>query len=233
MTLMIGKHSVVSIHYTLKDDEGEVMDSSEGREPLAYLHGENNLIPGLESELQGKTAGSRFATVIEPKDAYGEVNDDFIQTLNKQMFQGVEDIQPGMTFIAQGEGGQQRQVRVMEIEGENVTIDANHPMAGKTLHFDVEVVDVREATPQEIEHGHVHFPRTRSLAYDCIQISPALFLHDPSAGRPSAWHRSDLSFRTAGLSSIFWPCPRNRPNRIHPGRWRFSWAAGRAMRPSQ
>ncbi|MEZ5490615.1 MAG: peptidylprolyl isomerase [Gammaproteobacteria bacterium] len=153
---MIGKHSVVSIHYTLKDDEGQVMDSSEGREPLAYLHGENNLIPGLESELQGKTVGSRFETIIEPKDAYGETNDELVQTIGKQMFQGVEEIEPGMTFIAQGEGGQQRQVRVVEVDEENVTIDANHPMAGKTLHFDVEVVEVREATPQEIEHGHVH-----------------------------------------------------------------------------
>jgi len=156
MTLMIGKHSVVSIHYTLKDDDGQVMDTSEGREPLAYLHGENNLIPGLESELQGKTTGAKFQATIEPKDAYGEINDEFIQTINKQMFQGVDDIQPGMTFIAQGEGGQQRQVRVVEVEGDDVTIDANHPMAGKTLHFDVEVVEVREATPQEVEHGHVH-----------------------------------------------------------------------------
>lgn len=156
MTLMIGKHSVVSIHYTLKDDEGQVMDSSDGREPLAYLHGENNLIPGLESELQGKTVGSKFETTIEPKDAYGEVSDELVQTIGKQMFQGVEEIEPGMTFIAQGEGGQQRQVRVVEVDEENVTIDANHPMAGKILHFDVEVVNVREATPQEVEHGHVH-----------------------------------------------------------------------------
>jgi len=156
MTLMIGKHSVVSIHYTLRDDAGEVMDSSEGREPLAYLHGENNLIPGLESELQGKTAGAKFQATIEPKDAYGEINEDFIQTISRQMFQGVENVEPGMTFVAQGEGGHQRQVRVVEVEGDDVTIDANHPMAGKTLHFDVEVMEVREATPQELEHGHVH-----------------------------------------------------------------------------
>lgn len=156
MTLMIGKHSVVSIHYTLKDDAGEVMDSSEGREPLAYLHGANNLIPGLENELQGKTTGARFQATIEPKDAYGDINEEFVQTISKQMFQGAEEIQPGMTFIAQGEGGQQRQVRVVEVDGDDVTIDANHPMAGKTLHFDVEVVEVREATPQELEHGHVH-----------------------------------------------------------------------------
>ncbi|MBT8147469.1 MAG: peptidylprolyl isomerase [Gammaproteobacteria bacterium] len=154
--MMIGKHSVVSIHYTLKDDEGEVMDSSEGREPLAYLHGANNLIPGLESELQGKTAGAAFQATIEPKDAYGEINEEFVQKISKEMFQGADEIQPGMTFIAQGEGGQQRQVRVVEVEGDDVTIDANHPMAGKTLHFDVEIVEVREATPQELEHGHVH-----------------------------------------------------------------------------
>ncbi len=156
MTLMIGKHSVVSIHYTLRDEEGEVMDSSEGKEPLAYLHGENNLIPGLENELQGKTAGAKFQATIAPGDAYGEVNDEFIQTIDKQMFQGAESIEPGMTFVAQGQGGQQRQVRVVKVEGDDVTIDANHPMAGKTLHFDVEVVEVREATPQELEHGHVH-----------------------------------------------------------------------------
>jgi len=156
MTLMIGKHSVVSIHYTLKDDEGEVMDSSDGREPLAYLHGANNLIPGLESELQGKTSGASFQVTIEPKDAYGELSEELVQTISKEMFQGAEEITPGMTFIAQGEGGQQRQVRVVEVEGDDVKIDANHPMAGKTLHFDVEVVEVREATPQELEHGHVH-----------------------------------------------------------------------------
>jgi FKBP-type peptidyl-prolyl cis-trans isomerase SlyD len=153
---MIGKHSVVSIHYTLKDDAGEVMDSSEGKDPLAYLHGENNLIPGLESELQGKVTGAKFVASIEAKDAYGDINEDFIQTIDRQMFQGVESIEPGMTFMAQGEGDQQRQVRVVEVEGDDVTIDANHPMAGKTLHFDVEVVEVREATEQEIQHGHVH-----------------------------------------------------------------------------
>ena len=156
MTLMIGKHSVVSIHYTLKEDAGEVMDSSEGAEPLVYLHGENNLIPGLESELQGKVTGAKFVATIAAKDAYGEVSEEFVQTIKKDMFQDVDSVEVGMTFVSQGEGGQQRQVRVTTVEGEEVTIDANHPMAGKTLHFDVEVVAVREATDQETEHGHVH-----------------------------------------------------------------------------
>lgn len=156
MTLMIGKNSVVSLHYTLKNDDGDVMDSSEGKAPLQYLHGNNNLIQGLEDELSGKTSGAKFDATIPAENAYGERREDFIQVINKEMFQGVENIEPGMTFVAQGEGGAQRQVRVTEVEGDDVTIDANHPMAGMTLHFEVEVVDVREGTEQEIENGHVH-----------------------------------------------------------------------------
>jgi len=156
MTLMIGKNNVVSIHYTLKDEAGEVLDSSEGKPPLQYLHGANNLVPGLEQELQGKSTGAKFETSIPPEHGYGERNEDFVQTIQKDMFQGVDAVEPGMTFVAQGEGGAERQVRVTEVDGEEVTIDANHPMAGMTLNFEVEVVDVREGTDQEIEHGHVH-----------------------------------------------------------------------------
>lgn len=155
MSLMIGKNAVVDIHYTLKNDEGQVMDSSEGRDPLSYLHGANNLIPGLEKELEGKATGATFQTSIPPSEAYGESNPEMVQTINKEMFQGVENIEPGMAFTAQGPQGQQ-QVVVTKVDGDEVTVDANHPMAGKTLHFDVEVVNVREATEEEIEHGHVH-----------------------------------------------------------------------------
>ena len=155
MTLMIGKNAVVSIHYTLKDDEGQVMDSSSGGEPLTYLHGANNLIPGLEKELDGKTAGQNFEATIPPGQAYGETNPALVQTIDKEMFQGVDKIEPGMAFTAQGPQGQQ-QIMVTAVDGDQVTIDANHPMAGKTLHFDVEVVSVRDATEQELEHGHVH-----------------------------------------------------------------------------
>ena len=156
MTLMIGPNSVVSMHYTLKNDDGDVMDSSEGKPPMVYLHGANNLIPGLEAELTGKTSGATFNASIEPAQAYGEFNESLIQTISKSMFQGVDSIEVGMSFVAQGEGGAQQQVRVTEVSGDDVTIDANHPLAGLTLHFDVEVVEVREATAQEIEHGHVH-----------------------------------------------------------------------------
>lgn len=155
MSLMIGKNSVVSIHYTLKDDEGQVVDSSEGREPLSYLHGADNLIPGLEKELEGKTAGQTFTATVPPEEAYGEPNPEMVQTISRDMFQGVDQIEPGMAFTAQGPQGQQ-QIVVTEVDGDDITIDANHPMAGKTLHFEVEVADVRDATEEEREHGHVH-----------------------------------------------------------------------------
>lgn len=155
MSLMIGKNAVVDIHYTLKNDDGQVMDSSEGRDPLSYLHGANNLIPGLEKELEGKAAGATFKASIPPSEAYGESNPAMIQTISKDMFQGVDNVEPGMAFTAQGPQGQQ-QVVVTSVDGDEVTVDANHPMAGKTLHFDVEVVKVREATQEEIDHGHVH-----------------------------------------------------------------------------
>lgn len=155
MTLMIGNNSVVGINYTLTNDAGEVMDSSEGRGPLVYLHGAHNLIPGLEAQLTGKTVGASFKATIAPADAYGETDPALVQTLPREMFRGVDNIEVGMGFTAQGPQGQQHIV-VTAVEGDQVTIDGNHPMAGKTLHFDVEVVSVREATEEEIDHGHVH-----------------------------------------------------------------------------
>jgi len=153
---MIGENSVVSLHYTLRNDSDEILDSSEGQPPLVYLHGANNIIPGLETELQGKTSGAKFNATVPPEEAYGEISQELIQVVDKSMFQGVGPVEPGMSFIAQGENGVRQQIRVVAVEDNDVTVDANHPMAGMTLHFEVEVVDVREATPQEIEHGHVH-----------------------------------------------------------------------------
>ncbi|OFE12828.1 peptidylprolyl isomerase [Pseudohongiella acticola] len=155
MSLMIGKNAVVSINYTLTNDAGEVMDTSEGREPLTYLHGANNLIPGLEKEMEGKTSGQSFKVTIPPAEAYGESNPELIQTLSKDMFKGVDKVEPGMGFTAQGPQGEQHIV-VTAVDGDQVTIDANHPMAGKTLHFAVEIVSVRDASAEEVEHGHVH-----------------------------------------------------------------------------
>jgi len=155
MSLMIGKHSVVGINYTLTNDEGEVMDASTESGPLLYLHGANNLIPGLEKELEGKTVGQSFKTTITPDDGYGESDAELVQVLPREMFRGIDQIEPGMGFTAEGPNGPQHIV-VTAVNGDEITIDGNHPMAGKTLHFDVEIVSVRDATEEEIEHGHVH-----------------------------------------------------------------------------
>lgn len=155
MTTTIANNSVVQINYTLKNDAGEVLDSSEGGDPLTYMHGTHGLIPGLETELDGKSVGDKFNAVIPPALAYGEVNLELIHSVDRSMFRGVDKIEPGMVFTAQSEQGQQN-ITVTAVEDDKVTVDGNHPMAGKTLHFDVEVVSIREASEEEIEHGHVH-----------------------------------------------------------------------------
>src|SRR5690606_24033436 len=144
-TMNISDNSVASFHYTLTDSSGEVLDSSEGKEPLSYLHGAGNIIPGLEKELTGKGVGDKLTVAVPAAEAYGERNESMIQELPTSMFTGVEKIEPGMEFHAQTEQGLQV-VRVQSVEGETVTIDGNHPLAGVNLNFDVEITDVREAT---------------------------------------------------------------------------------------
>ncbi|MCC5857054.1 MAG: peptidylprolyl isomerase [Ectothiorhodospiraceae bacterium] len=153
--MQIAKDTVVSIDYTLKDDQGSVLDTSEGKQPLAYLHGNGNIIPGLEQALEGKQAGDELSVRIEPANAYGERRDELTQAVPRDLFQGVDDLQVGMQFQAGGEGGGQI-VTITAIEGDQVTVDANHPMAGVPLNFDVKVVEVREASEDEKEHGHAH-----------------------------------------------------------------------------
>ncbi len=153
--MQIAKDTVVAIDYTLKDDQGSVLDTSEGKQPLAYLHGNGNIIPGLEQALEGKQTGDELSVRIEPADAYGERRYELTQAVPRDLFQGVDDLQVGMQFQAGGEGGGQI-VTVTAIEGDQVTVDANHPMAGVPLNFDVKVVEVREASAEEKEHGHVH-----------------------------------------------------------------------------
>jgi FKBP-type peptidyl-prolyl cis-trans isomerase SlyD len=152
--MIVEKDRVVSIDYTLRDNSGNLIDSSEGSDPLEYLHGNGNIIPGLEKALAGKKAGDQLTCSIAAADAYGERDDSLIFKVNKSEFEGA-DIEVGMQFEAHGEEGAQI-VTVVGIEGEEVTIDANHPLAGETLNFDVKIVDVREATSEELEHGHVH-----------------------------------------------------------------------------
>jgi FKBP-type peptidyl-prolyl cis-trans isomerase SlyD len=151
----IAINKVVNIHYTLTNDEGEVLDSSHGKQPLAYIHGIGNIIPGLESALEGRGVGDKFQVTIAPEDAYGERSDELVQTVPRSAFEGVKEILPGMQFQAQSPEGVQL-VTVIEVDGDDVTLDGNHPMAGITLNFDVEVADIRDATAEELDHGHVH-----------------------------------------------------------------------------
>ena len=154
--MKIENNCAVSFHYTLTDEDGQTLDSSEGRDPLTYLHGHNGIIPGLENELTGKEAGESLKVVVQPADGYGEINPDMLQQVPREAFQGVESIEPGMQFQAQGEGGQAQMVVVREVTDEAVLVDGNHPLAGQVLNFDVTIDSVREASEEEIAHGHVH-----------------------------------------------------------------------------
>ena len=146
---------VVTIHYTLKDDSGTVLDSSAGGDPLAYIQGHGNLISGLEKALEGKTGGDKMAVTISAADGYGTRNEALIQRVPRRALQGAGDIRKGMQFQARTEDGM-RMFTVTGIAGDMVTLDGNHPLADKTLHFDVEILSVREASSEELEHGHVH-----------------------------------------------------------------------------
>jgi FKBP-type peptidyl-prolyl cis-trans isomerase SlyD len=154
--MTITERKVVSIHYKVADvANAEVIDSSEGGDPMIYLHGAQNIIPGLEQALEGKVAGDELEVTVEPADAYGEYSDDRVQQVPIEAFQEMEKIEPGMMVTAQsGEG--QINLLVTEVDETTVTVDANHPLAGKALTFEVKVEAVRDASEEEIEHGHVH-----------------------------------------------------------------------------
>lgn len=155
--MSIAQDQVVSIHYTLTDDAGEVLDSSAAGEPLAYLHGHGNLIPGLERELTGKSPGDKLQVKIAPADAYGEYDKALVQRVPRRALQGVPNVRVGQRLQAQTPSGP-RALTVTQVIGDMVTLDGNHPLAGKSLNFVVEVADVREATAEELAHGHVHAP---------------------------------------------------------------------------
>ncbi|HEY8053903.1 MAG: peptidylprolyl isomerase [Steroidobacterales bacterium] len=151
----IETNHVVSIHYTLKGDSGEVIDSSAGGEPLAYLHGHGNLVPGLERELTGKSAGDKLQMKIPAADGYGEYDEKLVQRVPRRTLKGIATVKVGMRLHAQTDQGP-RPVTVTRITGDMVTLDGNHPLAGKNLNFDVEIAAVRAATEEELSHGHVH-----------------------------------------------------------------------------
>ena len=153
--MKIQDNCVVAIHYTLTNDEGDVIDTSEGREPLRYLQGHGNIIPGLEQALLGLVAGDSLKVVVEPEDGYGPVQDSLIQAVPREAFDGVDVIEVGMQFQAQTSQGPVP-VTVIAVDEDSVTLDGNHELAGVRLNFAVQIADVREASPEEIDHGHVH-----------------------------------------------------------------------------
>jgi len=155
--MTIKQDSVVTIHYTLKDDAGEVIESSTSTGPVAYLHGHGNLIPGLERQLEGKSAGDSLSIQVSPAEGYGEYDERLVQNVPRRVMEGIPDIKVGMRLHAQTQEGV-RTVTVTGVTDDMVTIDGNHPLAGKVLNFDIDVVDVRDATEEELSHGHVHGP---------------------------------------------------------------------------
>ena len=156
--MTIAQHKVVTIHYRVSDSESdELIDSSENGEPMTYLHGARNIIPGLEQALEGKSQGDELEVTIPPAEAYGERSDERIQQVPLQAFQGMDKVEPGMAVTAQTGQGQIDLV-VTAVEDDVVTVDANHPLAGKSLKFNVTVEEVRDASEEEIAHGHVHGP---------------------------------------------------------------------------
>lgn len=153
--MQISENKVVAIHYTLCNAAGDVLDSSVGEDPLAYLHGAGNIVVGLEDALENKAVGDKLDVTVAPEQGYGDKHDEMVQKVPHENFAGIDSIEVGMQFMAEAPWGQQP-VTVVAVEEDGITIDGNHPLAGETLHFSVEVVEIRQATEEEVEHGHVH-----------------------------------------------------------------------------
>ena len=153
--MQIAERTVASFHYTLTDEAGRVIDSSSGHGPLTYLHGAGNIVPGLEKAMLGRSVGDAFDVVVAPEEGYGEPNEMLVQVVPRAAFQGVEELAVGMEFQAHTPQGPMS-VAIAKIEGDEITVDGNHPLAGRTLHCAIEVTDVREASLEEVMHGHVH-----------------------------------------------------------------------------
>lgn len=155
--MSIGNNDVVHFHYTLKNDSGETLESSQGQDPVVYLHGQGAMIPGLEKAITGKKTGDSFSVTVPPEDAYGPRQEDAVQRIAVKYLHGAKTWKPGMMAIVETNQGP-RQVQVLKVGKFMADVDLNHPLAGKTLHFDVEITEVRPATEEELAHGHVHGP---------------------------------------------------------------------------
>lgn len=151
----VAKDRVVRFHYALSDDAGNLIEQSNGAQPLAVLWGHGGLIPGVERALEGRVAGDTLDLVVAPEDGYGERRPELLQRLSKKYFPNADRLKPGMVTQVHTEGGP-RAVTVRKVGMSVIDVDGNHPLAGQTLRFAIEIVDVRAAEPDEIEHGHVH-----------------------------------------------------------------------------
>ncbi len=153
--MTIQDRKAVSFHYTLSNQDGEQIETTQNREPMTYLHGAYNIIPGLESAMAGRSVGDEFQVTIEPADAYGEINEAKFQRISAKLFRFPKKLRPGQVVGLQSEKGPV-QVTIIKVGRFNVDVDTNHPLAGQVLTFEVEVSAVRDATKEEIAHGHVH-----------------------------------------------------------------------------
>jgi FKBP-type peptidyl-prolyl cis-trans isomerase SlyD len=155
--MQISKNKVVTLKYRLTDDDGDLIDESTDAEPMSYIHGAGNLIPGLEAALEGKQKGDALKVTVNPEEGFGDRNDELTRVVSRTVFEFVEELEVGMQFQTDGDQGMEV-VTIVGIEGDQVTVDGNHPLAGVTLSFDVSVLDVRDASKEELSHGHVHGP---------------------------------------------------------------------------
>lgn len=149
---------VVSVHYTLRNPAGKVIDSSDGEEPMSYLHGASNIVPGLERQLAGKSIGDKVKAVVPPEEGYGERVGGAPQVVPRNAFPADAELEEGMPFAVEGPQGQVVELWISRIEGDQIYVDRNHPLAGVALHFDVEILEIRDASRDEIAHGHPHGP---------------------------------------------------------------------------
>jgi len=154
--MAIGINKVVTLNFTLTDQHGNILDSTEGEQPFSFLSGHQNILPKLESEIDTMLIGSKRTVTINAADAYGDYNDDIVQVVGKDEFPPDFILEVGMQYIASAPDGTKMPFTITEVNDEDVTIDFNHPLAGKNLKFDIELLNVRDATSEEIAHGHVH-----------------------------------------------------------------------------
>ena len=167
----ITTHKVVTIDYSLTNEEGQILDSTKGKEPLSYLHGMENFIPGLEEVLEGKSVGDHITTTLSPEDGYGQRDESLVKRVPRNTFEEVDELKPGMQFQTEIES-EPVILTVVEIVGDEVTVDGNHPLVGRTLHFDVTVLGVRDATENELQQGDIE-----GSGSQINKIRPGLSLH--------------------------------------------------------